>query len=140
MGNGTIGIAGGNSSTKIAHPVATVSEEPLKLALENIKEVIQDHDATGIVVGWHLNDDGSENSTGTLDRRIANVLALSTGLDVRLWYIMPDDAVYGGKNQGSASAAALQSFFNNDGASAAPRPDEITDCDDKHERTGTAQD
>jgi putative Holliday junction resolvase len=133
-----IGIAGGNSTTGIASPLEVIAAMPPEPAIERIKQVAHEYDAQGIVVGWPLNMDDSEGPQGKLARRMARILAAATGLDVRLWderlsSFTADQSMAGQftrkkkkeRQDAVAAAAILQDFFNNDGPSAAPRPDEI---------------
>jgi len=90
-GTKRIGIAVGDAATKIASPVAPLSADSADLAVQ-IARLAAQYDAVGIVVGWPINDDGSEGPQARQARQFAADLAGKTHLDVRLW----DERLNGG--------------------------------------------
>ncbi len=84
-GTRRIGLALVDSLTAIASPLSQLSAQPLDECLRLILVAADDYAADGLVVGWPLNDDGSEGAQGNLARQFALQLAGRTALPVRLW-------------------------------------------------------
>jgi putative Holliday junction resolvase len=84
-GTRRIGLAVADSLTAIVSPLPQLPAEPLEQCLRLALLAAADYGADGIVVGWPLNDDGSEGPQGKLARQFALELASQTTLPVRLW-------------------------------------------------------
>ena len=137
-GTKRVGLAVGSTGEGVAGPVKSISAEPYEALLDHIRQVAEEYDVEGIVVGWPLNMDDSQGPQADLSRRFASQLAASTGMDVRLWderlSSFDADATLAGqltrakrKRRQDAIAAAvfLQDFLACGGPDAAPRPDDL---------------
>jgi putative Holliday junction resolvase len=80
-----IGIAAGSTGDGIASPLEVIPAEPKEPAVGRIRQLVEDYQVEGIVVGWPLNMDGTEGPQAETVRRMATDLAEATGLDVRMW-------------------------------------------------------
>ena len=138
-GSRRIGVAVGETTTPIASPVGLLSAREADLE-KRIAQIAEDYGAAGAVVGWPLNEDGSEGPQGRLAREFAAMLAEKTHLDVRLWderlsSFEAEERLRGRltrtqkrRRQDSVAAAAfLEEFLKCDGPRSAPRPSEIDD-------------
>jgi putative holliday junction resolvase len=128
-----LGVAVGDDQVRIATPVGQLLADDPDL-ISKIAEFVERYGAGGIVVGWPVNDDGSEGPQAKLARDFAARLAREVrpagpaALDVRLWdehlsSFEADQRLAGqhtraGKKrrQDSVAAAAfLQEFLNCEG-------------------------
>ncbi|HHH76554.1 MAG TPA: Holliday junction resolvase RuvX, partial [Phycisphaerae bacterium] len=80
-----IGVAVGSSGDGIASPTAVIQAEPVGEFFEQIRKLVGEYEAEGIVVGWPLNMDDTEGPQGKLTRLVAVKLASALEMDVRLW-------------------------------------------------------
>lgn len=84
-GTKRIGVAVGDTASKIATPLEVLAAAPQERAIERIGELARQYQAEGIVVGLPLNMDGSEGPQAALARRMAGQIAGALGLPVRLF-------------------------------------------------------
>ncbi len=78
-----IGIAIGDSETRIASPLKTVAGRiDAAQDAKNVADLAAQHEAASIVVGLPLNMDGSEGEQARLTRRFAQELERASGLPV----------------------------------------------------------
>ena len=137
-GTKRIGLAVGDAPAGVASPLAVIDAQPLAAAIKRILRFAADYEACGIVVGWPINDDGSEGDQGKLARGMALELERTAGMDVRLWderlsSFEADKALAGTmtrlqkrrRQDAVAAAAILRDFLAANGPSAAKRPSEI---------------
>ncbi len=134
-----LGVAVGDTQTRMAAPVKVIPAVPLGPAIEQIRQIAQEYDAGGIIVGWPINMDDSEGPQGRLAREMATELATGVKLDVRLWderlsSFTADSALAGhmtrmkrrARQDAIAAAAILQDFLNDpDGEAKALRPGDV---------------
>ncbi len=137
-GTRRIGIAVGATQQAVASPLRVIPAEPHEKAIEQIKDVVHEYQAEGIVVGWPLNMDDSEGPQAKQARALAAELAGATAQDVRLWderlSSFAADGLLAGRltrkkkkalQDAVAAAEILQDFFACGGPDSAPRPEEI---------------
>ena len=137
-GTRRVGVAAGDTETRVATPVTVLPAEPAANAIAGILELAGEYDAVGLVVGWPVNMDGTEGPQGRLARDLAARLEAACPLDVRLWderlsSFAADDALAGQltrkKRRAIQDAVAagvfLQDFLNRNGPDEAPRPSSI---------------
>jgi len=74
----TIGLAGADSSWRIATPLGAIRRKRWPQDLAALTKVIHEREAAILVVGWPLNMDGSEG------RRCQSVRAFALNLDAAL--------------------------------------------------------
>ena len=135
-GTRRIGVAAGETSLGIASPLETVDARDRPCAVARIAEIAREYRATGIVVGWPLNMDGTEGPQAEEARRLAQEIAAEVGLDVRLWderlsSFTPDQALAGkltrakrrARQDAVAAGVILEDFLQRDGPACAPSPD-----------------
>lgn len=84
-GTRRMGLAVADSLAAISSPLTQIPASPLPQCIHRILEAVGEYGADGIVVGWPLNDDGSEGPQAKLAREFAMQLAAETTLEVRLW-------------------------------------------------------
>lgn len=131
-GGKRIGVAVGGAGESVTTPLEQLSADDPDLS-DRIVSLAAEYDATGIVVGWPVNADGSEGPQGALARAFAISLAEATGLDVRLWderlsSFEADDRLKGSltrtqkkRRQDSVAAAVfLADFLSADGPNTTP--------------------
>ena len=134
-GTKRIGVAAGNTADGIASPLTSIPAEPLDTAIDEIKRLVEEYRADGIVVGWPLNMDDSEGPQARLSRQYAAELAEALEIDVRLWderlsSFAADRALAGHltrkkkklRQDAIAAATFLQDFLSAGGPDAAPKP------------------
>jgi putative Holliday junction resolvase len=136
-GTRRIGAALGDTDSRFASPLEAFSADDPAL-MRKFLALAERYGAAGVVVGWPLNDDGSEGPQAVLTRQFALELSRATGLDVRLWdetlsSFEADEKLKGlhtraGKrlrHDAVAAAAFLNDFLAADGPARAPKPDGI---------------
>jgi len=139
-GEKRIGVAVGGTGVRIASPVGVVPAQPRRAAIDRIRAYAGEYGATGLVVGWPLNMDGTEGPQARQARALAAELAGQTGLDVRLWderlsSFAADQALAGlltrdkrkARQDAVAAAAMLQEFLSSGGPETAPGPGDPRD-------------
>jgi len=132
-GTKRIGIAVGDAATRVASPVGLLLANSADLAAQ-IAELVGRYDAVGIVVGWPINDDGSEGPQARQARLFAVDLSGQIGVDVRLWderlsSFEADQRLKGlltrrqkrRRHDAVAAGAFLEDFLARGGPAAAPR-------------------
>ena len=72
FGEKRIGVALGNSFTKIAHPLLTIESQINTERFKIIENLLKKWNSDFVVVGIPLNDDGSENKLTKLARKLAD--------------------------------------------------------------------
>jgi len=131
-GTKRIGVAVGETASRIATPLAQLSAQDPGAA-QRIAEWAAEYGAVGAVVGWPLRADGSEGSQGRIARQYALGLAKQAGLDVRLWderlsSFEADERLRGRltrrqkkrRHDAVAAAAFLEDFLAHGGPESAP--------------------
>jgi putative Holliday junction resolvase len=137
-GTRRMGMAVADSLTAIASPLSQLPAQPLEQCLRQILVAAADYSADGIVVGWPLNDDGSEGPQANLARQFALQLAGRTTLPVRLWdehlsSFAADQKLRGlytrkqkkQRHDSLAAAAFLEDFLRVGGPFSAPLAQEV---------------
>jgi putative Holliday junction resolvase len=136
-GSKRIGLAVGDSQSRIASPLMQVSAG--KQVAQRVLESVRQYQAAGVVVGWPLNQDGGEGPQARLARRFAADLVGRTGLEVRLWderlsSFEADQRLRGQftrrqkkrRHDSVAAAALLEDFLARGGPETAPRVERAT--------------
>lgn len=137
-GSKRIGLAVGGTQDGIASPLAVIDAHPHETAVERIFATAAEYGAAGLVVGWPLNMDDTEGPQGRLARQLADELAATTELDVRLWderlsSFAADEALAGhftrkkkrARQDAVAAAEILRDFLSRGGPESAPHPGEL---------------
>ena len=132
-----IGLAVADEGSGVATPLGQLPAGAADLA-RRVARLAQEYAAGGIVVGWPLNDDGSEGPQAAQARRFAAALAGQVDLDVRLWderlsSFQADRQLAGAftrkgrkrRHDSVAAAAFLQDFLAAGGPASAPRPTDV---------------
>jgi len=83
-GEKRIGVAVGDTSVGIAHPLATVEQERREARYTAIGELVREWRPVALVVGLPTHADGSAHERTAAARRFANRLAGRFGLPVEL--------------------------------------------------------
>ncbi|NBB96398.1 MAG: Holliday junction resolvase RuvX [Planctomycetes bacterium] len=134
-GHKRIGVASGDTETRLAVPLTVLDGRLPETAAEQIVKLVREHAAVGVVVGWPMNMDDSEGPQGVRARRFAADLQQRLSVDVRLWderlsSFQADEALAGqwtrqkrrARQDAVAAAAFLQHFLDADGPATAPTP------------------
>lgn len=85
LGSKTIGIALSDISRTVATPLETIHRKKFKADAEILLEILDEHDAGGIVLGLPLNMDGSEGPRVQSTRAFARNLAELTDVPIVYW-------------------------------------------------------
>jgi putative Holliday junction resolvase len=138
-GTARVGTAVGDTAAGLASPLEGLGGDDPALA-ERIAALAAEYGVEGVVVGWPLNDDGTEGPQGKAARRFAVDLAERTGLEVRLWDETLSTYEAGLRLRGQltrakkkrredsiAAQAFLEGFLEQDGPGKAPRAESIAD-------------
>jgi putative Holliday junction resolvase len=80
MGEKRVGIATGDTDSKIAFPVSTISTEEVLANSPMFRRLIEDYEPELLVVGLPLSLDGSENQQARRVRVLAEGIAERTGI------------------------------------------------------------
>lgn len=72
FGEKRIGVALGNSSTKIVHPLETINTEINKKRFQIIENLLKEWEPDFAVVGIPLNSDGTESKLTKLAKKFSN--------------------------------------------------------------------
>ncbi|MEZ4317106.1 MAG: Holliday junction resolvase RuvX [Myxococcota bacterium] len=83
VGTQTIGVAATDPLGMLAHPVCTVSRKGVKQDVAVLQRILDEQEATAIVVGLPYELDGSEARSARLARQIGDALGTSSGLSVQ---------------------------------------------------------
>jgi len=137
-GRKRIGVAAGSTSDGIASPITSLPAEPLSEAIRQIRLLVADYNAVGIVVGWPLNMDDTEGPQALIARQAALKLQDALDMDVRMWderlsSFSADQSLAGrltrrkrrDRQDAIAAATFLQDFLSSGGPQSAPRPGEL---------------
>ncbi len=129
-----LGLAVGDTDTRIASPLEVIPAQPQQRAFERIAQTAGQYQAVGIVVGMPINMDDSIGPQATWTRAQAQALARTTGLDVRLWderlsSFQADSDLAGhltrnkrrARQDAIAAATFLQEFLNAKGPTSAEK-------------------
>lgn len=85
-GEKRIGLALSDESRTLAQPLATLTRRPGKrFPMTALKEQLDRHAVTGVVVGLPLDAAGSEGEAAQAARALADDIARKSGLPVALW-------------------------------------------------------
>lgn len=84
-GKRRLGIAAGDLSTKVAHPIEVIERRSLKHDLIALRTRLNQLRATLVVVGLPLNMDGTVGPAALAAQRFAQVVHEATGLEVLLY-------------------------------------------------------
>ncbi|MDR1014450.1 MAG: Holliday junction resolvase RuvX [Coriobacteriales bacterium] len=83
IGERRVGVAGGDTASGVALPVATIETSGGQLAdLPAFRRLVEDHGPKLLVVGLPLSLDGTEGAQAVRVRKVAGRLAERTGLPV----------------------------------------------------------
>jgi len=85
IGYKTIGIAVSDRSYTIATPINTVSRKGTKKDLPKIKEILNDYNIGGFILGLPLSLDGNENEQTNKIRKFSNELQLFFSKPIKFW-------------------------------------------------------
>lgn len=134
-GHKRIGVACGDTETRLAVPLTVLEGRDDASARRRIGELLAEQGGDGIVVGWPLNMDDTEGPQGEKARAFAAQLASELETDVRLWderlsSFQADQALAGqytrrqrkARQDAVAAAAFLQDFLDGNGPANAPSP------------------
>ena len=133
-GQKRIGVAVGSAEERIATPVAVIETPGGPDATKRIRQLAEEYEVEGIVVGLPLNMDDTEGPQAKSARRMAAKLAGATELDVRLWderlsSFAADQLLAGqftrkqkkARQDAVAAATMLEDFLASSGPDNAPR-------------------
>ena len=84
FGEKRIGVAVGDLSLRIAHPLSTIAAEDNASRFEQIGRMIAEWQPAKLVVGLPMHADGAEHEMSRLSRRFANRLHGRFGVEVVL--------------------------------------------------------
>jgi putative Holliday junction resolvase len=85
-GEKRIGLALSDESRTLAQPLATLTRRPGKrFPMAALKEHLNHHAVTGVVVGLPLDAAGGEGESAQAARALADDIARRSGLPVALW-------------------------------------------------------
>jgi putative Holliday junction resolvase len=82
IGEKRVGIAVGDTDSKIAFPISTISAQDVLTGGPPFRRVIEDHEPKLLVIGLPLSLDGKENQQAKSVRALAERVAEQTGLPV----------------------------------------------------------
>lgn len=85
LGTKTIGIALSDVSRTVATPLQTLKRTKFKNDAQELLDIIQEHEISGIVLGFPINMDGSEGPRAQSTRAFARNMAQLTDTPIVLW-------------------------------------------------------
>ena len=85
LGSKRIGIGICDEYQKIATPYTTINKTNIKDFIKQLKEIIDENNIKGIVVGNPINMDGSLGKSSQSVKDIANIIEKSINLPICLW-------------------------------------------------------
>jgi putative Holliday junction resolvase len=123
FGTRRIGVANGNSLTRVAHALTTVSEAVETQRIEAIAALIREWQPTQLLVGLPVHADGTPHAMTVRARRFARRLGDRFSLPVALvderWTTQAADALLRGAGRdgraardATAAAVILQAWFD----------------------------
>lgn len=84
LGTKNVGVAISDELQFTVRPVKTIKRSNWKKFLLQVKEILREYDAVGLVLGLPINFDGSENQMSQEARRLARNFSLSLEIPVFL--------------------------------------------------------
>ena len=85
LGTKRIGIAICDENQKIATPFKTLKKDKLSNLINQLKEVIEENDIKGIIIGNPINMDGTYGKASQSAKSISENISKSINLPVCLW-------------------------------------------------------
>tara|TARA_Y100000996_G_scaffold375261_1_gene325940 strand:+ start:983 stop:1438 length:456 start_codon:yes stop_codon:yes gene_type:complete len=85
LGTKRIGIAICDENQKIATPFKTLKKDKLSNLINQLKEVIEENDIEGIIIGNPINMDGTYGKASQSAKSISENISKSINLPVCLW-------------------------------------------------------
>jgi len=85
LGSKNIGVSICDENQSIATPYKTIIKSTNNDLVNNLKEIIDDNNIKGIIIGNPINMDGTLGKSSQSVKDIANNIAKSIGLPVCLW-------------------------------------------------------
>lgn len=85
LGEKTIGVAVCDPDRRVATPVETIRRKKFTLDAERLKELAEERNVCGIIIGLPLNMDGSEGPSAQRTRAFARNLPKILDLPVGFW-------------------------------------------------------
>jgi len=85
LGSKRIGVSICDEKQLIATPFKTINKSSLKELIDNLKNIIEENDIKGIVIGNPLNMDGSSGSSAQSVKDTSNNIEKNIDLPVCLW-------------------------------------------------------
>lgn len=82
FGEKRLGVAVGETATRLAHPVAGIAAQPLEARFAAIERLVAEWHPVGFVVGLPRHADGGEHEIARLATKFARRLATRFGLPV----------------------------------------------------------
>jgi putative Holliday junction resolvase len=82
IGEKRVGVAAGDTDTKIATPISTITLDDLLTLTPIFRRIIEEHEPKLLVVGLPLSLSGEENQQATRVRTLAEQAAAATGLPI----------------------------------------------------------
>jgi putative Holliday junction resolvase len=136
-GTKRIGVAVGDTTSRIATPLEVIPASPATAALERIGELARKYRAEGLVVGLPINMDGTEGPQAAQARQMADQIAQTLHLPVRMFderlsSFQADQHLAGKLTRGKkkarqdalAAATMLTDFLAAEGRPTVPETDE----------------
>jgi putative Holliday junction resolvase len=136
-GTKRIGVAVGDTATRIATPLEVIAAIPAERAIQRIGELARQYRVEGIVVGLPLNMDGSVGPQAAAAQRMAEQIGRAISLPVKLFderlsSFEADQALAGKLTRGKkkarqdalAAATMLGDFLIAQGRPPAPKANE----------------
>ena len=84
-GTKTIGVALSDITLTIATPMEIIRRVKFKKDVARLREIVEEHDIGGFVIGWPVNMDGSEGPRCQSTRAFCQNLAAAIDLPQTLW-------------------------------------------------------
>ncbi|MGD1933655.1 MAG: Holliday junction resolvase RuvX [Candidatus Phaeomarinobacter sp.] len=85
LGTKTIGVATSDPDRRIASPIKTLKRGKFSAGLTDLRELIQERQTTGLVLGLPINMDGTSGPRAQSSRTFGRNLSRELSLPVLLW-------------------------------------------------------
>ena len=85
LGSKTIGVSTSDTLKIIASPLSTIQRKGIKKDLSKLKDILDEYEIGGFIIGLPLSLDGSENKQTKLVRNFDNELSFYFNLPSVLW-------------------------------------------------------
>ena len=85
LGSKTLGVAVSDRLKIIASPLSTIQRKGIKKDLSKLKDILDEYEIGGFIIGLPLSLDGSENKQTKLVRNFDNELSFYFNLPSVLW-------------------------------------------------------